>query len=63
MVRGHPDRADHPDRMLDRVVRVDSPSCGPGVDRHAALVVRVDDRAEANGDGGTGESQQPVLGA
>ena len=59
---GHPVHRDHPDRMLDRVVRVDSPSCGLGVDRHAALVVRVDDRAVPCGDGGAGESQQRVLG-
>jgi hypothetical protein len=42
--------------MLDRVVRVDSPSCCLGVDGLAVLAVGVDDRAEAHGDGGVAEA-------
>jgi hypothetical protein len=41
---------------------VDSPSCRLGVDGLAVFAVGVDDRAEAHGDSGAGESQQSVLG-
>src|ERR1700683_1789736 len=39
------------------------PSCGLGVDRHAVRAVRVDDRTEPDGNGGTSEPHQAVVGS
>ena len=58
-----PNRSSHGIEDDDAPPRSHDPSCRLGVYRHAVFVVRVDDRAVACGDGGAGESQQPVLGA